>query len=146
MDGHTVRPLANQCRKALTEGLRATLHPDYSHKAGIKHHTIRDIADSIERPRARKVAVGDTIQFYCWGAGYLSYQITVTPPIPVRQVWDFEMKDSKPFLQGSEIGIDVLGAIARNDGLSFVDMVHWLKHPKPTGPMQIICWSKEVEY
>lgn len=107
-----------------------------------KGHTIR---------AGSGVKVGDTLELYVWAdRPYASPQIIVTPKIEVRKVWDFEIKyenlQTTAYLGGEPCPADTVGTIARNDGLSFVDMMHWFKYPASTGPMQIICWNDKIQY
>jgi hypothetical protein len=117
-----------------------------------KYHTIRQVADKQKHPRAKDVKVGDTIQFYVWsGKPYASPQIVVTPKIPVLKVWDFKVDRNLSIFINDQLwayssSTELWDRLSENDGVSQKDLQAWFKCPKPTGPMQIICWSNEVEY
>jgi len=117
-----------------------------------KYHTIR---------KGRRWKVGDWFQPVFWGddinpksgrsGPYHSKQIGFSPPIQVKYVWDFEIKDTIIHLTGSVVHVDgysydhTLNEIAKNDGLSTDDLLHWLKFPNDFDG-QIICWSENINY
>ncbi|HTJ53748.1 MAG TPA: hypothetical protein VL443_30040 [Cyclobacteriaceae bacterium] len=102
-----------------------------------KHHTIR---------AGHRFKVGDWFSPRVWsGKPYNSKQIIIAPDIQVKKVWNFEVKDHNIFLDGKEMAADLVGICARNDGLSFTDMMHWFKFPQES-KNQIICWNKNIEY
>lgn len=105
-----------------------------------KHHTIR---------AGHNVKVGDTITFYVWsGKPYRSKQIVIAPPIEVKKVWDFELTfDDLIYIDGKLYAYssseDAIEALAKNDGLSDVDLLNWFKEPFEG---QIICWNDQINY
>jgi hypothetical protein len=120
---------------------------NYMNAVGQKPHTIRQCNISKKTGLQLRVEVGDTVQFFVWsGKLYKTAQITVTPPIPVVKVWDFELTANGFLLHGEEMTAEDVNRLARNDGLSRLDMMHWFQYPKLTGPMQIICWSDSITY
>jgi hypothetical protein len=109
-----------------------------------KHHTIR---------AGHRWKPGDKFSPRVWsGTPYQSKQIIIAPDIEVKKVWDFEISGSdfrineRVFGSGSEGDFETLEKIALNDGLTRYDLLDWFKYPKPTGAMQIICWSEYVNY
>lgn len=90
---------------------------------------------------------GDFLVPKVWsGKPYASKQIQFAPPIEIVKTWDFEIKDNEVFLNGDRVEADGVPFIANNDGLSFLDFMHWFKYPKPSGECQIICWNKSIDY
>lgn len=110
-----------------------------------KHHTIR---------AGHRWKVGDKFSPRVWsGKPYNSKMITIAPDIQVKKIWGFEIKDSIIRIRGSEqsacglwdVPADEIPFVAKNDGLSFLDFMHWFRFPKDfTG--QIICWNETIEY
>ncbi len=103
----------------------------------IKYHTVR---------AGHRYKPGDSFSPRVWSDNpYHSKQITFAPDLEIQSVWDFEIKLSD---EGGEVvgfGADTVGAIARADGLSFVDFMKWFKYPKAFDG-QIICWDKSIKY
>lgn len=109
---------------------------------GYKHHTIR---------AGHRWKAGDWFSPRVWsGKPYNSKQITFAPDIQVKKTWDFAITVSKKkepiWLDREQIGADTVGAIARADGLSFVDFMHWFKYPGTPFDGQIICWNESINY
>lgn len=112
---------------------------------GYKHHTIRS---------GHRFKAGDFFSPRVWsGVPYKSKQIIFAPDIEVSKVWGFEIKDSIIRIRGSEqsacglydVPANEVPFIAANDGLSFLDLMHWFKFPKDFEG-QIICWNGSIEY
>jgi hypothetical protein len=108
-----------------------------------KHHTIR---------AGHRWKVGDKFSPRVWsGKPYQSKQIIIAPDIEVKKVWDFESKGGWIYLKSKDgnwagVGQNKFTEIAKNDGLSYDDFKKWIKYPKDTGNMQIICWNENIEY
>lgn len=127
----------------------ADMDLDTETKFDPKNHTIR---------AGHNVKVGDFIRPSVWsGKPYASKQIIIAPDIEVKQTWDFEVDAcgvialAKPGEQLKYLDEGVDEIIARNDGLEYDDFLEWIVMPfyrkgKDSGPMQIICWSDNVEY
>jgi len=104
---------------------------------------------------------GDWFQPVYWGddmnpssgrsGPYHSKMVKFGDPIQIKKVWDFEIKDTIIHLTGSVVHVDgysydhTLNEIAKNDGLSTDDLLHWLKFPNDFDG-QIICWSENINY
>ena len=108
-----------------------------------KHHTIRV---------GHRWKVGDKFSPRVWsGKPRQSKQIIIAPDIEVKKVWDFESKGGWIYLKSKDgnwagVGQNKFTEIAKNDGLSYDDFKKWIKYPKDTGNMQIICWNENIEY
>jgi len=108
-----------------------------------KHHTIR---------AGHRWKVGDKFSPRVWSRKpYQSKQIIIAPDIEVKKVWDFESKGGWIYLKSKDgnwagVGQNKFTEIAKNDGLSYDDFKKWIKYPKDTGNMQIICWNENIEY
>lgn len=102
-----------------------------------KHHTIR---------AGHRWKVGDKFSPRVWsGKPYRSKQIQFAPEIEVQKIWRFEIDSHAVYLDGCYMPADTVGICANNDGLSFVDLMHWLRYPRHfTG--QIICWNEQINY
>jgi hypothetical protein len=110
-----------------------------------KGHTIR---------AGNKVKAGDFLKLYVWsGKPYQSKQIVIAPDIEIKKVFDFKI-DEYGTISSEIIGTkgyyDIIGQVAKNDGLDLGDFEGWFKlnKPKPIAPFvgQIICWSKNINY
>ena len=110
-----------------------------------KHHTIR---------AGHRFKVGDKFSPRVWsGNPYNSKQIIIAPDTEIVKVWDFVIKldeadEPSIYLNGkfySQIGAGDSVEIAKNDGLTVMDMKLWFKHPKPFDG-QIIAWSDIPNY
>lgn len=111
-------------------------------EADIKHHTI--IA-------GHRFKVGDWFSPLVWsGKPYNSKQIVIAPDIQVKKTWDFKIivgkKQMHILVNGEQVPADTLGIISMNDGLSFVDFMHWFKYPGTPFDGQITSWSDSIEY
>lgn len=111
---------------------------------GCKHHTIR---------AGHRWKAGDWFKPCVWsGRPYHSKMIQFAPEIQIVKTWDFEIAGGAFFINDrciigeTEGDHELLEMIAKNDGLSKNDLLYWFKYPKPTGPMQIICWNESIEY
>jgi len=105
-----------------------------------KHHTIRS---------GNRWKVGDKFSPRVWsGKPYSSKQIIIAPDIEIKKVWEFEISGSEIRIDDNiydGMNMDILEKLAKNDGLSWTDLLCWFEYPKPfTG--QIICWSDSVNY
>ena len=120
-----------------------------SHDIDPKSHTIR--------AHNKPLKVGEWVNPKCWAGrpynktkeGY--WQIKFAPDIEVKKVWDFESKDAWIYLKSKDHnwgGVEQtkFTEIAKNDGLTYDDLKKWIKYPKDTGEMQIICWNENIEY
>lgn len=111
-----------------------------------KVHTIR---------AGNRWKVGDWFQPAIWGddinpksgrsGPYQSKQIHFAPPIQVKKIWGFEIKDENALLNGAFQDSYLLNEIAVNDGLDYKDLLQWFRFPKPFAG-QIICWDERIEY
>lgn len=105
----------------------------------IKSHTIRS---------GNRFKVGDKFSPRVWsGKPYASKQIIIAPDIEVKKVWDVTINHAATwfaiFIEGKEFTEWTL--LARNDGLTAVDMLDWFKKDNIfTG--QIICWNETINY
>jgi hypothetical protein len=112
-----------------------------------KHHTIR---------QGNRWKVGDKFSPRVWsGKPYYSKQITIAPDIEIKKVWDIEICDwcaMPSFIEGAppkfltingKICHD-LELLAKNDGLSLIDLLYWFDKPFFKG--QIICWNEKINY
>lgn len=104
-----------------------------------KHHTIR---------AGHRWKVGDWFSPRVWsGKPYNSKQIIIAPDIQIKEVWNFEIKDGWAYLNdGKGVSQSLFADIANNDGLTPFGLKAWLKYPKSTGEMQIICWNENINY
>jgi len=111
-----------------------------------KKHTIRN--------HKRPLKVGEFINPHCWaGKPYNKteegfWQIKFAPDIEIKKVWDFEISGAEIRIDDNiydGMNMDILEKLAKNDGLSWTDLLCWFEYPKPfTG--QILCWSDSVNY
>lgn len=85
------------------------------------------------------------------GTPYRSPQIIIAPDVELKQVYDFQIKskdrfilsdDRKAFIFGENSG--KLSTIAKNDGLSKVDLFQWFEYPQQFDG-QILAW-RAVDY
>lgn len=104
---------------------------------------------------------GDWFQPYFWGddinpssgrsGPYHSKQVKFCPPIQIKKTWDFEIINTVIHLNGSVIHVDgytydvTLNDLAKNDGLSTDDFLHWFKYPNDFLG-QVICWNENISY
>lgn len=118
---------------------------EYYNCVAPKHHTIR---------AGHRFKVGDKFSPRVWsGKPYRSKQIIIAPDIEVKKVWGLEIKDSEIRIRGSErtacrlydVPANEIPFIAVNDGLSFIDFMHWFQFPK-NFEGQIICWNENIIY
>ena len=119
----------------------------YLHEYDPKHHTIR---------AGNRWKVGDKFSPRVWsGKPYNSKQIIIAPDIEIKKIWDFEIKKcedgfwiefgSHYIHEQFDVRDTVLPMLAKNDGLTYTDLLHWFKFPKPFKG-QIICWNENIEY
>lgn len=100
-----------------------------------KHHTIR---------AGKKWKVGDKFLPVVWsGKPYRSKQIIIAPPIEVKKVWDFDVRNDAMYVGGHPV-VDYI-EIAKNDGLMMDDFLAWFQYPKPFDG-QIIAWNENINY
>lgn len=119
-----------------------------------KWHTIR---------AGNRWKAGDTFSPRVWsGKPYNSPQIIIAPDIEIVKTWEIEIgpsegqypsiwlnKDELIYQEDSARNayfIRVIDQIAKNDGLSRKDLLDWFRFPKPSGPMQVICWNPDINY
>lgn len=107
---------------------------------GRKHHTIRN---------GNRWKVGDKFSPRVWsGKPYNSKQIILCPDVEIVATYNFDI-DEYGVISSSIIGgrgyYDIIGEVAKNDGLELCDFEAWFKlnKPKPLKPFegQIICWQ-----
>ncbi|OQA11749.1 MAG: hypothetical protein BWY67_00736 [Bacteroidetes bacterium ADurb.Bin397] len=115
---------------------------------GMKHHTIR---------AGNRFKVGDIFSPRVWsGKPYQSKQIIIAPDIEVKKVWDIKIVDldgvhcirlnNEPFGQFHPLA-EGTQKIAKNDGLTAIELIQWFSSPSPTGKkFQIICWNENINY
>lgn len=102
-----------------------------------KGHTIR---------AGHRFKDGDTFKPCVWtGAPYRSLQMQFLPEIKIPKLWNIELKRKEFYINKKRMPADEVGIMAGNDGLSFVDFMHWFKYPKPFDG-QIISWNENIEY
>jgi hypothetical protein len=117
------------------------------HKFQPKHHTIR---------AGHRWKVGDKFSPRVWsGQPYQSKQIVIAPDIEVKKTWDFDVIDiggidcirlnNEPFGQFHPLAKGCQD-IAKNDGLTSIELIQWFSNPKPYGKYQIICWNENINY
>lgn len=109
-----------------------------------KHHTVR--AGHHFKP-------GDVFSPRIWsGKPYRSEQIIIAPDIDVMITWDFEIKYTKIYgcqvlVNADDMGVDLVGLLAKNDGLNYLDFLSWFKYEKKEPFIgQVISWSDKIEY
>lgn len=116
-----------------------------------KYHTIR---------AGSRWKEGDRFSPRIWsGKPYTSKQITIAPDTEIKKVWDVVFIDSADSnITGYDYGFwcmvdDViisdfsLNELAKNDGLSVIDLVSWFNiKPNKTFKGQIICWNENISY
>ena len=108
-----------------------------------KYHTIR---------AGHRWKVGDKFSPRVWsGRSYNSPQVIIGPDIEVKRAWNIEIKandkiiiDHCDFGTFCEVNPDVI-VLAKNDGLSTVDLLNWFPNNKGFEG-QIICWNENIEY
>ena len=106
------------------------------HEHAPKWHTIR---------AGHRWKVGDTFSPRVWsGKPYNSKMITIAPDIDITKIWNFEISD-KVTLDGKDLSVYDLQEIAKNDGLTFDELMAWFKFPKPFSG-QVLCWNPNLEY
>jgi hypothetical protein len=105
-----------------------------------KHHTIR---------AGHRWKVGDLFSPRVWsGKPYNSKQIVIANDIQIKKIFDFELTFDDLFFINDNLyayssSHDALEALAKNDGLSQVDLLNWFNKPFKG---QIICWNENIEY
>ena len=113
-----------------------------------KHHTIR---------AGRRWKVGDKFSPRVWSdKPYKSKQIIIAPDIEIKKIWDIEVSindygikticvSGKTFAIIGEqiIGNGKLQKLAKNDGLTTIQLHHWFEKPMEG---QIICWNEKINY
>lgn len=111
---------------------------------GAKHHTIR---------AGNRWKVGQCFSPRVWSdKPYNSKQIVIAPDIEVKKVWGIEIDDYEAFVDGEYFGNthslkcrQYFEHMAKNDGLSYQDMMDWFRIPcRFSG--QVICWSEDINY
>lgn len=114
-----------------------------------KYHTIR---------AGKRWKNGDMASIRVWGddvntksgrkGAYHSKQITIAPDIEVK-VFDFEITDGLIYIEKElyaySSSTELLDKLAKNDGLTQSDLLHWFNYPKDFSG-QIICWNKDLKY
>lgn len=105
-----------------------------------KIHTIR-------QGNSRKV--GDLFSPRVWsGLPYRSKQVEICGELKIKKIFAIEiLKTSEVFIDGKffcDIGDKGWDQLAKNDGLSSIDMFHWFQKFPFKG--QIICWKDDVDY
>lgn len=102
---------------------------------------------------------GDWFQPVYWGddinrssgrsGPYHSKMVKFCPPIQIKKVWDFEIKNTSIWVNDN-MYVELNGAVdktllevAKNDGLSLDDLLSWFKHPNDFDG-QIICWNENI--
>ena len=119
------------------------------HNHNGKHHTIR---------LGKRWKTGDMASIRVWGddinpksgrkGAYHSKQITIAPDVEVT-VFDFEITDGLIYIEKElyaySSSTELLDKLAKNDGLTQSDLLHWFNYPKDFSG-QIICWNKNLKY
>ncbi|MES1181473.1 MAG: hypothetical protein ABUL44_01630, partial [Flavobacterium sp.] len=107
-----------------------------------KNHTIR---------AGHRFEVGDRFSPRVWsGRPYNSQQIILSPDIQITKIWNIEIDEcgvwsiGKPGEQLYYIDEEQSFEIAKNDGLSEMDLLCWFNKTPFDG--QIICWNPNIEY
>lgn len=116
------------------------------HSFAPKYHTIR---------RGERFSVGDMFSPRVWtGKPYCSKQKAISTDLEVEQVYPIRILVLPFCNQTLQAVITINGKdfqdidrLAKNDGLSRQDFLHWFKDKKnETFVGQIICWSNEIIY
>ncbi len=113
-----------------------------------KRHTIRN---------GNRWEVGDKFSPRVWsGQPYKSKQIIIAPDIEIKKIWDIEVHSTKndegerlfKVYAGGNLFTkkEQYATLAKNDGLSEVDLLDWFFSPKNPFKGQIICWDENVNY
>lgn len=106
-------------------------------KYGPKFHTIR---------AGNRWKSGEFFSPRVWsGTPYKSPMITIAPDIKIEHVWDFEIKQAGFFVDGIELAHADVKLLAKNDGLTTLELYNWFKYPT-NFKGQIICWNKDLYY
>lgn len=114
----------------------------------IKGHTIR---------AGNRWEVGMKFSPRVWsGKPYQSKQITISPDIEVKKVWDIEILfETNQIHIGIPNGVNQwlllsAGDVAKNDGLEVRDFYNWFDTAKNRKQKiikaQIICWNENISY
>lgn len=113
--------------------------------SGEKKHTIR---------AGHRWSVGDKFSPRVWsGKPYNSPQIIIAPDMEIKKVWNIEIFNELGCIY---IGVRQnkntflllpFGDVAKNDGLTFQEMLWWFNvKPDKLFTGQIICWNENVNY
>ena len=114
-----------------------------------KHHTIR---------AGSRWKVGDKFSPRVWsGKPYNSKQIVIAPDTEIKKVFTIEVRYHNIYINGKLYAADLVytrstfGWLAEKDGLTPIDLYHWLKIDKMplhanTFTGQIICWNESINY
>jgi hypothetical protein len=109
-----------------------------------KYHTIR---------AGNRWKVVDKFSPRVWsGKPYNSKQIIIAPDIEIKKVFDFEIKDNQFIINGKLFyhqyvskWHDDIERLAKNDGLTMLELFQWFKFPNDFKG-QIICWNDKINY
>lgn len=106
-----------------------------------KNHTIR---------AGKRFKAGEYFSPRIWsGRPYFSKTITIAPDTLIVKTYDFEIKDGLIYINNQlyaySSSTEQLDILAKNDGLSQIDLLDWFKYPKNFSG-QVIIWSNEVNY
>ena len=86
------------------------------------------------------------------GKPYSSKQIIIYDDIEIKKIWNFEMlpypkpdEDQALLLLADQGAYNNFPALAKNDGLTEIQLLDWLKYPKAFGG-QVLCWDEKINY
>lgn len=113
-----------------------------------KHHTIRN---------GKRWHIGDKFSLRMWqDKPYRSKQIQIAPDLEIVKLWDIDISINEYGIKtisinnevfaiiGEQIiGNDKLWKLAKNDGLTTIQLHHWFEKPMSG---QIICWNDKIKY
>ena len=104
-----------------------------------KHHTIR---------KGNRFKPGDFIMPFAWSdKPYRSRWIHFSPMIEVKKVWDVFCDGMLWWVNHQPAPTCVLEIVAKNDGLSYSELMDWFKYPSSKSfSGQIICWNENINY
>lgn len=103
-----------------------------------KYHTIR---------AGHRFKVGDKFSPRVWsGRPYNSKQIIIASDMEVLRMWDFKSTGNNHlYINEKSVNVFDVEILAKNDGLTYADLLAWLRYPAPFDG-QIICWNKDIIY
>lgn len=102
-----------------------------------KHHIIR---------MGNRWKVGDWFSPRIWsGTPRRSKQLKLGDDVQIDKVWQIESKKGQLYINEQITSTQTMLELAKNDGLTLLELLEWFEHPKPFIG-QIICWNNKVAY